>query len=165
LFVAVRPPPEVVDEIAALPRPERHGIRWTRPEQWHVTLRFLGDVDGSEAVAGALGEGLAGAGAVPVSLGPASARLGRAVLVVPATGLDELAARVLDATRPVVPAADDAFDFRGHLTLARCPRGVPGWTVGAPVSSGWTANEVELVASELGGGPAHHEVVARYPLV
>jgi 2'-5' RNA ligase len=164
LFVAVRPPPEVIDVVSALPRPERHGVRWTRPDQWHVTLRFLGDVERSEPVAAALAAGLAGAPVAEVALGPATERLGRAVLVVPAAGLDGLAARVLDATRDGVPVADGAFGFRGHLTLARWPRGVAGWAVGAPIAAAWTAHEVELVRSELGGGPARHEVVETFRL-
>ncbi len=166
LFVAVRPPPEVVDAVAALARPERHGVRWTRPDHWHVTLRFLGDVeDGSvAAVAGALREGLAGEAAVEVRLGPRTERLGRAVLVVPATGLDRLAARVVVATSPAVPLADGAHRFTGHLTLARFPKGVARWAVGAPVDASWTADEVELVRSELGRGPARHTVVERFGL-
>lgn len=47
LFVAVWPPPGAVDELgralvdvrAAVPQ-----LRWTIPEQWHVTLAFLGEV-------------------------------------------------------------------------------------------------------------------------
>ena len=43
LFVARTPPPAVRDSLAAraVPLP---GVAWTRPEQLHVTLRFLGDV-------------------------------------------------------------------------------------------------------------------------
>lgn len=164
LFVAVRPPEEVIDVIDALPRPERHGVRWSRPDQWHVTLRFLGDVDDAEPVVAGLDAALSGGGAVDVGLGPATAKLGRAVLVVPATGLDGLAAQVLDATRAAVPVPEDAFAFTGHLTLARCPKGVPRWAVGVPVSASWRAVEVELVASELGGGPPRHEVIARFGL-
>jgi 2'-5' RNA ligase len=59
---------------------------------------------------------------------------------------------------------DGAFSFRGHLTLARCPRSVPRWAIGVPVDARWTADEVELVSSRLGGGPPVHEVVARFDL-
>jgi RNA 2',3'-cyclic 3'-phosphodiesterase len=164
LFVAVRPPPDVIDVVSALPRPERHGVRWTRPDQWHVTLRFLGDVERREPVVAALAAGLAGAPAVRVTLGPATERLGRAVLMVPANGLDELADRVLEATRAIVPVADDDHRFHGHLTLARWPRGVARWAIGEAVTAAWTAREVELVQSQLGGGPARHEVVERFPI-
>ena len=52
LFVAVVPPDDVLEAVAALPRPVEPGVRWTRPDTWHVTLRFLGDrVDEGAAVA------------------------------------------------------------------------------------------------------------------
>src|SRR4051794_11116337 len=47
LFVALVPPAEALAElgaaVAALPDTPR--LRWTRPEQWHVTLAFLAEVD------------------------------------------------------------------------------------------------------------------------
>jgi 2'-5' RNA ligase len=43
LFVALTLPLPVRDALAALTRP-LPGVAWTRPEQLHVTLRFLGDV-------------------------------------------------------------------------------------------------------------------------
>lgn len=43
LFIALTPPPAVRDYLAGLAQP-LHGINWTRREQLHVTLRFLGDV-------------------------------------------------------------------------------------------------------------------------
>ncbi len=44
LFIAVDPPAPVREQLTALYEPVR-GIVWTRPEQLHLTLRFLGDVD------------------------------------------------------------------------------------------------------------------------
>ena len=43
LFVALTLPEPVRDSLAALAQP-LPGVSWTRPEQLHVTLRFLGDV-------------------------------------------------------------------------------------------------------------------------
>jgi 2'-5' RNA ligase len=43
MFVALRLPPAVRDSLAAWAQP-LPGITWTRPEQLHVTLRFIGDV-------------------------------------------------------------------------------------------------------------------------
>jgi 2'-5' RNA ligase len=45
LFLAVRPPEDVVAELMSLRRKDQRGVRFVRPEQWHVTLRFLGDAD------------------------------------------------------------------------------------------------------------------------
>ena len=48
LFVAIAPPPAVLDELDALLEPlreRREDLRWTSREAWHVTLAFLGQVD------------------------------------------------------------------------------------------------------------------------
>ena len=44
LFIAVALPGPVREQLLALCEPVR-GIAWTRPEQLHLTLRFLGDVE------------------------------------------------------------------------------------------------------------------------
>src|ERR1700749_3447524 len=52
LFVAIAPPPTVLDEPAALVEPlraRRLDLRWTNREAWHVTLAFLGQVDEAAA--------------------------------------------------------------------------------------------------------------------
>lgn len=45
LFVAIDPPDEVREELARLQR-GIPGARWVDPHQLHLTLRFVGDVDG-----------------------------------------------------------------------------------------------------------------------
>jgi 2'-5' RNA ligase len=47
LFVALLPPPEALNEVAAAIRPfhqEWSRLRWVDPALWHVTLAFLGEV-------------------------------------------------------------------------------------------------------------------------
>ena len=56
LFVAIAPPPAVLDELESRVAPLRPAwpvLRWTGQEAWHVTLAFLGEV--SEDTAAALG--------------------------------------------------------------------------------------------------------------
>ena len=53
LFVAAWPPDDVVAELRALPRKDQRGVRFVPPENWHVTLRFLGAAD-PDAVGAAL---------------------------------------------------------------------------------------------------------------
>ena len=48
LFVAAWPPSELTADLTGLPRKNRPGIKWVEPENWHVTLRFLGDADPDE---------------------------------------------------------------------------------------------------------------------
>lgn len=132
VFVAVRPPPPAVAMLArALAPVERRDLRWVRPGQWHVTLRFLGDDADPRAVLVALSAALSpppAGGVAPTHpearLGPTTGWLaGGTVLQVPVAGLDGLAAAVASALAGLGPA--DGRPFRGHLTLARRP-GRPG---------------------------------------
>jgi RNA 2',3'-cyclic 3'-phosphodiesterase len=156
LFVAVWPPAHVVSLLRSLDRPHRRELRWTTEDQWHVTLRFLGEAD-PEPVAAVLREALTGLGARDVVLGPVTRRLGRSVLMVPVAGLDEVAAAVpFPADKP----------FTGHLTLARARQraSIPTALAGAPVSAGWRVDSVALVGSTLAPGGAVYQDVEVFPL-
>jgi 2'-5' RNA ligase len=165
LFVAVWPPPEAVAMLAGLPRPDVPGLRWTTPDQWHVTLRFLGEADADEVVQ-ALRD-VERAGEAAVRMGPATGRFGRRVLHVPVAGLEAVAAAVADATG-LLGEPEPGRRFAGHVTLARARdrRGVDLRPLtGVPVAAAWTATEISLVASRLGGGtPARYEVLERFGL-
>jgi len=162
LFVAVWPPPAVVEQLGALARPDIDGLRWTGPDQWHVTLVFLGSCE-VEATRAALRRAPLPPGPVTAHVGPATGRFGRRIVHVPVAGLDDVAASV----RAVLPGDDDR-PFRGHLTLARARerRGVDlSSVVGVPLEASFPVHEVTLVASHLGRGPARYEVVDRLPLL
>ena len=166
LFVAVWPPPDVVQAIATLPRPPVIGLRWTRPEQWHVTLRFLGWVEDVDPVSEALAAATAELPPVEASVGPALGRFGGRVLHVPVEGLDPVATAVVNATADLGKPPEDR-PFAGHLTLARVAKGVrvdlrP--LVGEPVSGRWPVEEVTLVESRLSPAGARYEVIERHPL-
>jgi 2'-5' RNA ligase len=163
LFVAVWPPPVVLDLVAALPRPAVPGIRWTGRQQWHVTLRFLGPVAELDEVASALA-GLEAQAAV-AQLGPAVDRFGQRVLQVPVGGLDAIAAGVAGVTADLGQPADDR-PFRGHMTLARARNGNVDLRplTGHRLDARWTVTEVCLVESRLSPAGARYEVLGRYPL-
>ncbi len=160
LFVAAWPSVEVADALAGLPRPEAPGLRWTRPDQWHVTLRFLGEADPDEATA-ALDE-LAAAPAV-AELGPATRLLGKRVVVAAVAGLDDLAASVVAATAGVGEPPEERA-FTGHLTLARSKGPVPPGAVGTPVAGSFPVDEVCLVRSRTLTEGAAYETLARFRL-
>ena len=143
LFVAVWPSLEASEALAGLPRPDLQGVRWTAPERLHVTMRFLGDCDEGDAVAALSGLRLPRA---EVVLGPAVERLGRAVLVVPARGLDEPAAEIISATRHIGRPPPDR-PFAGHLTVARYKSRPPDGYA-PPVHVAFTATEIALVRSD-----------------
>jgi len=152
LFIAVEPPPEVLDRIAALPRPDEPGVRWTKRQHWHVTLRFLGEapVDVAAAALSRLDAPTAVA-----ELGPVVSRLGRNVICVPVRGLEELATAVSEVTADVGEPPDPR-PFTGHLTLARLKRRGACRLAGVPFSASFPVTEVRLVRSELtGDGPIH----------
>lgn len=157
------PPDEVLDRVAALARPAVDGLRWTTREQWHVTLRFLGQVDDVDAVASALGSG--SFARCDAKFGPAVDRFGRRVLHVPVAGLDDLGAAVVARTAELGEPPDDR-PFRGHVTLARARsrRGVDlRKLAGEPVAASWSVAEVVLVESHLHPKGARYENVARVP--
>ena len=146
LFIAVWPPDDVVRELAEMPRPAIDGVRWTKPERLHVTLRFLGQCDEAgvqDALAAAdLPEAQA-------TLGPRVKRLGRGVLMVPAQGLDDLASAVEAAIAQLgLPPAD--HPFTGHLTVARFKRKPPpGYR--PTLEASFTVTEIALVRTEPSG--------------
>lgn len=152
-FVALVPPAEVVDQLAGLRDPTLDGVRWSRPEQLHVTLRFLGDVDPLAAVAAVGG---VRHGPVEVGLGPEVVRMFDTVLALPVRGVDGLAAAVRTCTAELVP--DDGRGFVGHLTLARIRQRRPV-IPSIPVSLSWVADQVVVVESRRVEGRHEHTVL------
>jgi 2'-5' RNA ligase len=130
LFVALRLPDAVVADLAAahsaIP-PELAagypGLHWVPPQNWHVTVAFLGNV--AEARVADLETRLARAGGrhSPMTLSlHGSGHFGSRVLYVGVTGdrpaLERLAASVSAAARRAKVTVDDR-PYRPHLTLAR----------------------------------------------
>ncbi len=171
LFVAVRPPESVVEMLLGMERPDFTQLRWTTEEQWHVTLRFLGEVDDPGPVVRALRgvpDTLLAHGVLEVRavLGPTTAWFpGRVVLQVPVAGLDALAHAVMEATAPWTARADD-HSFSGHLTLARTrgrARG-PASLAGASLAVAWRVRAFELVSSVLEHRGPRYETVDTVPI-
>ena len=158
LFVAVWPPDDVLSLIAGLARPEVEGLRWTSPQQWHITLRFFGSVELDEAAAALRS---VSAPATTAVIGPETGRFGKRVLHVPVEGLDAVAKAVVRATKKVGKPPEPR-PFKGHLTLARARdrRGVDLRALaGTSVSGSWPVTEVCLVESHLHPKGANYEVV------
>lgn len=160
-FVAVMPTAAVRAELAEISRVDLEGVRWTRPDQWHLTLAFLGDVDEAEAIA-ALDR--VDHPPVRVELGPTVELLGSGVIIVPATGLDELVEAVRTEFASIAPELDGR-EFRGHLTLARVRLGPPPGLIGRAVSASFDADELDLVSSRLDHHGARHRRMTRRRLL
>ncbi len=79
LFIAVELPEPVRGAIAALrtqlPPPIAASVRWVRPENIHVTLQFLGDIEPSRApdIAAAIAEAASRSGRIGLLAGPTGA--------------------------------------------------------------------------------------------
>lgn len=178
LFVALLPPAEVVDELKASTAPLRElvpGMRWTRSEQWHVTLAFLGEV-GEHAI-DELGRRLRQAAAryppLVLSFG-GGGRFGHQVLWTRVRGDRDGLCRLADSVRAAAGCSRLRLEqrpYRPHLTLARADAAtdlrplvgrLASWQ-GLP----WVADRLHLVRSRLGAGPgsvAIHEPIASWPL-
>lgn len=163
LFVAVHPPTEVLDVIERIDRPDHPGLRWTTRDQWHLTLRFLGEVDDPGRVVSAL-EGMEALEPPEVVLGPGVRRWGSRVLVVPAAGLGDLAAAVVAVTAGI-GRPPERRPFRGHLTVARIRPGHPRPPVpSTTLDARFRATTVDLVESRLSPTGARYTVLHRRAL-
>lgn len=167
MFAAVTPPAELIEHLAEFlqPRQEVEGpLRWTSPEQWHVTLAFLPSVadadldDLSDELTGVADRRssftlqLRGAGTFP---NPAEAK----TLWAGVTGELQPLGLLATATRSAVVRAGlevDGGRFRPHLTLARIARAqdVTRWLRVLELYEGpsWQVDEFALIQSHLGGG-------------
>lgn len=158
LFVAAWPDAATYDALDALARPDEPAVRWIRPSNWHVTLRFLGDVDIGEAIERC---GEATFPSAVARLGPEVERLDRRQIVVPVDGVDDLAAAVRAATAGL--GERDRHRFRGHLTIARAKPDATSSVLGAPIDAAFDVDEIALVASDLTPDGAVYTTVATFP--
>lgn len=171
LFVAIDPPESLRAELSRLGR-DLAGSRATPPEQLHLTLRFIGEVD--EATGEQLSEALGTVQAAGFDLTP------RGVGFFPNARRPRIAwagferSELLEALQAAVETAirrcglaPETEAFRPHVTLARIrrpdPRAARAWLAAhhefdAPA---FAVEEVSLYSSELRPTGALHRRVAR----
>lgn len=146
------------------------GLRLVRPEQWHVTLRFLGEVDDSlvPAITDSLVTAARTLAGLRCELGPSTAWFsGDRVLQIPARGLDQVASAVRGATTPIVPdTSKGGSRFTGHVTVARIQRRLvdPAARMdlaGIPFVSTFDVDYFDLVKSELANEGPEYTTLAR----
>lgn len=176
--MAVKPPEDVLDAVAAVVEPARSvrvGLRWEHRERYHLTLQFLGPVRELAPVVDGLAAAVRDREAFPFRLGGAGAfpKPGRARVVWIGTadggdGVVDLAGAVGGALRPLGYEPDrQAFD--PHLTVARLKvpdnvadvlAAIGPEAVGEPFMVG----EVVLYQSELSSKGPTYTVLERFPL-
>jgi 2'-5' RNA ligase len=149
VFLAVPPDPAWADSARGLVdrvRPASPPASWTRPESWHLTLKFLGEIteDTAEAFAKAIEPAFAAAPAGSLAPGGALLLPGRARPRVLGVGFAERSAGFASLSAVAAAAERASRDlggepetraFRPHVTFARIRRP-------------WPAEAVELYARE-----------------
>jgi 2'-5' RNA ligase len=158
----VYPPHDVVDALAALPHAEDPNVRWVPSDQYHVTIRFLGNTEVDPVVASVDRVPL-DLGPAAVALGPRVSRLGRNVVCVPVSGLEALATTVAGATGDLGEPPDPR-PFRGHITLARLRRRAACGLTGTRFDATFVANQIDLVESVTRPTGAQHSIVRSWRL-
>lgn len=174
LFVAIDPPLGIRERLTALccglP-----GARWVEPEQLHLTLRFIGDVDGSirrpvqEALAEVRAEAfslqLEGIGFFPPRGNPRVVWVG--------IRKNEELLRLHNRIESVLVRAGlepEERKFAPHITLARL-KNTPASRIGAYLAQHglfrteeFPVNEFLLYSSVLNSRGARHYIEEGYPL-
>lgn len=176
LFVAIFPPMEVSEALiqAATEALAGTSFRPTRPENVHLTLKFLGNVPGEKlddvrAALGSLGEKHSPFGVSPCDFG-AFPSLCRAKVFWAGVGagmgeLEALASDV-DVALDSVGFGREARPFAPHFTLGRARRPVRLELEDAAVpQASFVARGFDLVESVSGGSSVTYRSLAAYPLV
>jgi RNA 2',3'-cyclic 3'-phosphodiesterase len=173
LFTGLELPEAVVGQLA-LQRGGVVGARWLEPEDYHITLRFVGDVDGGVArdIADTLGD--IRRPKAPVRFEELSWFGGdkpRAIVakVKPEPALMDLQAEQERRLRRI-GVEPETRKYTPHVTLARL-RGVGQASVasylaerGAPFTGSFDAERFVLYSAREGSGGGPYVVEAAYPL-
>jgi len=180
LFVSLDPPAEVADPLRELldSLPDLPAaVRRIRPELWHLTLAFLGEVEESRlprlsarlaAVAqrtAPLQLALRGGGTFPARGAPSVVWAGVVGEIEALAGV----ARAVSAAARRSGIAQPNRPYRPHLSVARVRGGEPADVTGviAALSSyssvPFAARDLRLMRSHLGPQP-RHELLASWPL-
>lgn len=186
LFVALAVPLRVQQAIERAQAALRQAVpgdlfRWTKPEQFHLTLRFLGGIDGGRVpeLVSKLGDACrpfspitlqaAGVGFFPEKRFPRVLWVG---LQERTHQLPALFDAIRDATR-LFSSEPEEDDFHAHITLARVKRiqrreaeqlKEAAIALSDRVFGEWSAREVLLMRSRLSPAGAQHTEVETFML-
>ncbi|MBN1885195.1 MAG: RNA 2',3'-cyclic phosphodiesterase [Candidatus Krumholzibacteriota bacterium] len=182
LFFAVPVPADVRRLVAAAVRAcpaEDRPWRWIAADNFHLTLKFLGETDDGrvDLLVDAAARAVAGAGPFSVRYGafhafPSLARP-RVLVYEVAEGAETLgllANRIDEAVEPL-GFERERRPFRAHLTVARVRRQPSPETIaalgrmpGLPPAAAHAVDRALLMQSRLGRGGAVYEEIASLPL-
>jgi 2'-5' RNA ligase len=177
MFVGIPLAAAVLGELSAISRrlqPEAHGLRWSAPETWHVTLQFLGNTGPEQypCLVARLHE--LRSPSVPVQLEGLGVFNHSGVFIATV----RLAPQLLQLQEYVVAAtarcgiASETRPYQPHITLARSKGKEPREELGklhagihaAPKFTRFVAQEFLLYESFLGPTGSHYKIHERFPL-
>jgi 2'-5' RNA ligase len=158
-------------------RPVVRDVAWVAPDNFHLTLKFLGRVDATrlDAVAGALARASAGCrpfalqvrglGAFPTPARPRVLWAGVDEGAVPAAGL----AGRIDAALVELGFEPESRPFSAHVTLGRVREPRPNHALAPALAGGDTfgrqhVDRLALMRSELSPGGARYTELVAIPL-
>ncbi|MFN8035762.1 MAG: RNA 2',3'-cyclic phosphodiesterase [Acidimicrobiia bacterium] len=180
-FVAVVPPPAVLDAIAERVRAvsgDGPALRWMARAQWHLTMQFLGRVDDLDVVVDAATRAAASVGAFEMQLAGSgafpSARRAAVLWLGVGTGTDALGALARGVAEAFAPLGYPPEDrpFHPHLTVARASRprradhviaAIGGGSGDVVIGPAWQVRDVVLYESRTRPEGAEYGELARLP--
>jgi 2'-5' RNA ligase len=184
LFLAISVPAAIKTEISKTQSELRHkvpaaDIRWSIPEQWHLTLRFLGNLDASRLdplkekigsvcrASSSLLLRAEGIGTFPPKRPPRVIWVG---VRDRDGGLQKLQAELQAATNEFTTELPEET-FTAHVTLGRIKaisraeaEQLTSPQFHARLFGEWNADNLELMRSELGSEGARHTLLSAIPL-
>lgn len=181
-FIAVEPPGSLREEIGRLTaqhfESQLPGFRWVRPENIHLTLRFLGEIDPARLDSLTQAVAVAASKFAPFkltveSLGFFGSQKRPRVVWLGLSDFQQLSALAEEVESAVAEAGFGRADkpFKAHLTLARMkrpPARPPDWErIRSVLPSGWPewrVTRVEIIKSTLTPSGPIYETLARCPL-
>jgi RNA 2',3'-cyclic 3'-phosphodiesterase len=162
LFLALRVPADVIDEIERWQRDQLPGVRLVRREHLHVTLAFLGHRPAGEleAIVGVLRDAAAGAG--EIALTPVRYRetrgVGMLVLEDDGGGAARLAVDVQERLERLGVYRREGRPWLPHLTVARW-RERPRLRPEPPSGRTFVPSDAAAYLSRLAPGGAEYRVL------
>ena len=176
LFIGLQPPPAIRSMLLAI-MADVPGARWQRDDQLHLTLRFIGEVDGrlADDVVVALARVHAPVPEVAIAGVGRFERDGRTdTLWAGVRPAEPLAAlhRKVDRALISIGLPPEGRAFVPHVTLARLARAQGSGPAidaflarhAAMSSDGFTLPHLILFESHLGSGGSAYDIVERWPL-
>lgn len=175
-FIAVRIPPAVLEQLAAVQRQMKNefsDVSWTRMEAMHLTLHFLGNVKSDELalLADALSAAASAHSAFELQISQPGSFNNRVLWVGVGQGADELAslAEIVRRSARIFGNHEEDRAFNAHVTLGRFrhrARGVDSalQKIPTPSFTSWRVSSIELIRSELSPTGSRYTTLGRFNL-